>query len=1007
VELEMRAVWMKALFFVLLFIFANSESQMILCLTNQIDIPLGEHPKFDHQLKTGIQLKIKGEFSLALEQFQRALFTARIDANGKRECAALVEIGLMNWNLGNMDESFQISGQAYKVAQKNSLGLYVDLAEKSTTIHKLYSSAKELRDVINDYEKSIELFREAIKIADEINSPEYKVKLLRQLSFVYDYQNKKKEFRELNEEALSNAKSINHSLESMRCLNNIGTHYDDIGNYAQALLTYEEAYRYANEVNRKSTASDLKNNISIIYKKLGEFDKAIDFLEDVLNIDRTIGDNSRISMALNNLGETYRRRGLADENEKDFITALAYFSQALTLVKTIRNKDAQETEVRVLNNIGTVYADKLQNAKSLSYFIRSLGLAETIKDEESIGMINTNIGIIYYNQGNFAESTKYFQKAIDCALKIDDHKTLWEAYLEIARSYVKQGRHEEAQKSLEKSILIIENIRSNIYLEELKASYLGTDKRIEAYQDMISLLVTLNQSNPHNDYDAKAFAFLERAKARAFLDQLETSQIKISQHVDFILQNNKTAVEKDITNILTRLLASGQSPEENKDLKQKLKIKENELENIKREIRSKSPNYANLYHPEIIELHEVQENLCKSHTAFIEFSVGKINSFAFIITQNTLQIINLPPRAYIKNLISKYMQVLSDKDNDDFSFGYELYAVLIKPGIDNTINNLIIIPDDILNYLPFETLVSDLNKHRWLIQDFQIAYVPSITALNEISERKKNKATTPKLDILAFGDPYYGEHENEQDGNDIKNSDNEFGNGLGLKRLKYSSDEIEKIENLFPASKITTFTRTEASEKVLKIKKLDDYKIIHFAAHSMINNTRPDHSYIALSVEENEDGILYASEIFNLALNSDLVTLSACQTGLGKLVRGEGIEGINRAFFYAGTSSVLMSLWPVNDQATSQLMERFYTHLNKKNSIMNSLREAKLELINSAELSHPFYWAGFIVSGKADHVVFPKNPSLMIIFGGITFVAFLLLIILNFLLPNPIFPKPN
>ena len=176
----MRAVWMKTLFFVLLSIFASSESQMILCLTNRIDIQLGEHPKFDNQLKTGIQLKINGKFSLALEQFQRALFTARIDANGKRECAALVEIGLMNWNLGNMDESLQIFGQAYQIAQKNSLDLYIELAEKSTTIHKLYSSAKELRDVINDYEKSIETFREAIKIADEINSPEYKVKLLRQ-----------------------------------------------------------------------------------------------------------------------------------------------------------------------------------------------------------------------------------------------------------------------------------------------------------------------------------------------------------------------------------------------------------------------------------------------------------------------------------------------------------------------------------------------------------------------------------------------------------------------------------------------------------------------------------------------------------------------------------------------------------------------------------------------------------------------------------------------------------
>jgi CHAT domain-containing protein len=143
---------------------------------------------------------------------------------------------------------------------------------------------------------------------------------------------------------------------------------------------------------------------------------------------------------------------------------------------------------------------------------------------------------------------------------------------------------------------------------------------------------------------------------------------------------------------------------------------------------------------------------------------------------------------------------------------------------------------------------------------------------------------------------------------------------------------------------------------------------------------------LSLHEDQTEDGFLQMREIFNLKLNSDLVTLSSCQTGLGELIRGEGIEGINRAFFYAGASSVLMSLWAVNDQASYQLMERFYYHLRSSSeSIKNALRKAKLDMINSGVFSHPYYWAGFIASGKTDKVIFPSVRNKLLFFG----IAFL------------------
>lgn len=153
---------------------------------------------------------------------------------------------------------------------------------------------------------------------------------------------------------------------------------------------------------------------------------------------------------------------------------------------------------------------------------------------------------------------------------------------------------------------------------------------------------------------------------------------------------------------------------------------------------------------------------------------------------------------------------------------------------------------------------------------------------------------------------------------------------------------------------------------------LSDYKILHFATHCLIDDKKPVRSSIVLSLYNSpeEDGFLQMREIFYLKLNSVLVTLSSCQTGGGQLIKGEGIEGLSRAFFYAGTSAALISLWSVNDQATSQFMERFYFHLRSNRSIMTSLQKAKLEMIASEALSHPYYWAGFVVTGDAEKVVF-------------------------------------
>jgi CHAT domain-containing protein len=227
---------------------------------------------------------------------------------------------------------------------------------------------------------------------------------------------------------------------------------------------------------------------------------------------------------------------------------------------------------------------------------------------------------------------------------------------------------------------------------------------------------------------------------------------------------------------------------------------------------------------------------------------------------------------------------------------------------------------------------------------------------------------------MAFGDPDYG---NSGSSAGPVSSLQDRLSGGGFPRLDFSGAEVRRISAFIDEDRKDIRVRNRASEQELKRLPLQDYKIIHFAAHGVIDDRKPARSAIVLSTsgDEREDGFVQVREIYNLSLNADLVSLSACQTGLGQYVQGEGIEGLNRAFFYAGASSVMTSLWSINDQASAQLMERFYFHLRNRSNIMDALQTAKIEMIRSGVLSHPYYWGAFLITGNASRKPFQRPVS--------------------------------
>ncbi len=944
-----------------------------------------------------------------MESLEKALDIALKMADKRKQCEALSQLGLLYWNRGKMSESSSYYEDSSKLALKLNLNDKYIKCQTALSIYSLYEEGKDFR-YAGQYEKSIDSFKKAINLSGKLGSQEHKLKCLRQMSLTYRYQNKLDEFKLSSEEALELAKKLNHEIEKARCLINLGNYYNVLNNYSEALRYYEQALAIP-KITRKNQL-DCLTNLGVIYKQLGEYEKALENYKKVLEIDRELLNDAEITMDLNNIGEAFRMKGLLSNNIKDFHEAIDHFEASLELIKDIlkrpeNNVDKQtkslalRTQVKVLNNIGTVFNDigNLTEKREYYYdalynFQSSYKKSNEIKDFAVMGMALTNMAIVNRNLENYEESTQLFEQSIDFALKIGGEQILWEAYLEFARVYEQQKKYDKAIENYKASIETTEKIRSRIVLEELKAKFLGTDKRIEAYHCLINLLVTLYHDEGKNEYASEAFDYLERAKARAFLDSLELSRVDISEDIDAELVNREKELEKNITSVWSKLTSSELTPENRNNLREELKNYENESDSLKREIRKVSPAYANLKYPEIITLDETQKNLLDTKTAIFAYSVGQEESYAFVITKNDLKIFHLPRRENIQNQVKDYLRTISDKDNQNFALGHELFDHLVLPGLGKNIKNIIFVPDDALHFLPFEALTTNNESKSWLIKDYQIAYAPSISSLREIIERKKSNKRKPRLDLLAFGDPSFELLEAGENGGDIFQEIFPSGS-FDLYRLEFSGIEIDRISSLFKKKNI--FRRKEASEDQLKNHNLEEYKIIHFATHSIIHEKIPDRSSIVFTLDEDpaEDGFFRMGEIYNTKLSADLVTLSSCQTGLGEFIHGEGIEGINRAFFYAGASSVLMSLWAVNDQASCQLMERFYVHLRSSESIKNALRKAKLELIESDALSHPYYWAGFIASGKADEIIFPRFSSKWIFLGAFLVLVFGVIIILR------------
>jgi len=490
----------------------------------------------------------------------------------------------------------------------------------------------------------------------------------------------------------------------------------------------------------------------------------------------------------------------------------------------------------------------------------------------------------------------------------------WIVLLDRAKIALAEGQRRVAEDMLKKAADVIEKQRSSINSEAGRIGFVGDKQTV--YAELTALLL-------NDGRYAEAFAYVERAKARALVDLL-ASQKNINPHGGQTEQIKTTLVELNKAENDLTVVAQIQ------DQSGRIKTRSLVLA-LKKDLQEKAPELATLVSVTTPAAAEIQSKIKDDETLLEYYCAGK-DWYVFILTGKTIAAQKLPSADLEKN-IDALRKSIAIRNMPEFNQSsrtlYRQIFAAAAPAIKT--KKLIIVPHGSLHYLPFAAL-SDGNGY--LIDGFSIRMLPSASVLNFLTERTKQAGRG----ALIFGNP--------------KLDDPKYD-------LKFAQDEALAIGRIIPESKV--LLRSEASKTNLQ-NFGSNYSIIHLAVHGVFDPDKPLNSALLLAADRNNDGLLRAGDLYNLSLRTDLVTLSACETALGKVATGDDVVGFTRGFLYAGAHSLISSLWQVDDEATSDLMVNFYTNLSKM-SKDEALQQAQLKV--KEHYPHPYYWAAFLLTGSA------------------------------------------
>lgn len=831
-----------------------------------------------------------------------------------------------------------------------------------------------------------------------------------------------------------------------------------LGETKRAIFEIDKALGLYREVTNKAGEGRALTALGLAGSLKRDEDGAIDLHRKALEIFQTIGDRNSEAVALNALGQSY-------ENLSEYSIALDNYQKALDLFQKLGALDLASVtmcKVAAVYRVGANLEQALSHAERCLEMSRSAGKSRT----EAIAL--EEVAAIYTAQGHIERTQKQFQKlqsfyeklgdtygqatalnsrgdsfllmghrerardayseALPLSEKASDTGLIVSTLYNLARVYRDLGALETALALINRSLQLVEDVRRNVASPDFRASYFSGIRK--HYDLRIDLLMQLDRKQPGKGFAVDAFLTSENARARSLLDLLAESRADVRNSVSPDLLNRERELQgllRAQAQYLMELSGQQRNDREIAEVNAEIdRLRSEYLElqsNLSQHINHRLP----LVDPATLRLEQIQKELRDQDTILLEFALGELRSYLWVVTNDSFHGYELPAGKVLQEESSEVYKLLTARqdlkelegdgyaakieaaDNRYFDMSTRLSQMLLGQVTEQLINSkrLVIVPEGPLQYISFEALpipaemldrVGMRAEDRpYLIATHEIVRLPSISTLIAIRNTAR-RAPSGNSIVAVFADPVFSRSDERLNSQTVlpeAKAGTEFEatlseselpalNGLtdsrGPVRLSHTANEANAILATTPRGTAFVAEGFDASREMAMSSQVGQFQIVHFATHSFLNSEHPELSGLVLTMVDSSgtkrNGLMLLADIYSLDLSAELTVLSACETALGKDLNGEGLVGLTHSFLSAGSKSIVASLWKVDDRPTAMLMSDFYrSMLQKGMPPAAALRAAKLKLMTERRWRTPYFWASFIFQGEYDNPIATNTSS--------------------------------
>lgn len=960
-------------------------------------------------MRAGEVCVVLGDYREAVKRYEGGAVAAARGRAKLEEAQALSRTGRLYSYLGDNVRAQALLVKAMELLALNREGNQSDTVKQAyaralNSEGEIYYSKGNLSNSRTDFDRALKIFAEVGDRTGAARAHLFKGYISGGLG------EPEKASAEISQ-ALALYKAVGHKTGEGLCLTALGLSHSLKREEEYAIKLHHEAGDIFRVLGDQQSEAVTLNALGQSYENLSEYPKALDNYKQALQLLQKSGALDLASVSMFKVARTYRLAG-------DLQQALAYYEQCL---KLSRAAGKFRTELNALTDVAQIYDSQGSREKTIRQYRKILKFYAATSDRRGQATALNNLGDYLLRVGEKKQALSYYRQALPLSERAGDKGILISTLANIARAERDSGALDDALSYVNRSIKIIEDLRADVASPDFRTSSFAAAHK--QYELCIDILMKLGQLHPGQGFDTKAFLTSENARARSLVDILTEAGADIRQGASPEQLERLRELQgllRSQARYQMELSTNGKNQTETEEAARQLSELTSDYRELKAQIRDQNPRRLALVPPAPLSLDQIQAELRDGETIALEYALGDERSYLWAVTRDSLRSYELPPRATIEgvgkevyklitarqvmgeNIDDGYQSKIETSDRIYYDKALGLSQMLLGPMAETLgTKRLLIVSEGMLQYIPFDALptprrqTSERNAGETpapnaeymspLIATHEIVTLPSISTLVAI-RRERHRESSPDKLVAVLADPVFsGNDDRVQTGR----SDNVIASSApsqnlnqpalrdfkarlrdgGTMRLVHASEEADAILESAPRGTGMVARGFEASRETAMSSLVGEYRIVHFATHGFLNTEHPELSGIVLSMVNPDgsktNGLMPLNDIYSLNLSADLVVLSACDTALGRDVKGEGLVGLTRGFMSAGSRSVVASLWKVDDRATAILMAEFYkAMLQDKLSPAAALRSAKQKMRQDKAWSAPYFWAGFVLQGE-------------------------------------------